>query len=143
LPSLTPSPSTADSSNAEQRVAPGNTQSAATQEAVSQADSARTDNAAGSRLSDTIPQVAEVRNYLQERWQPPSGLTQTLEYTLWLNRDGSILRIEPRGQAAGEYIDRTGIPKPGESFVSPLAEDREPKIRVVLTPDRKVQTFLE
>ncbi len=143
LPSLTPSPSTADSSNAEQRVAPGNTQSAATQEAVSQADSARTDNAAGSRLSDTIPQVAEVRNYLQERWQPPSGLTQTLEYTLWLNRDGSILRIEPRGQAAGEYIDRTGIPRPGESFVSPVAEDREPKIRVVLTPDRKVQTFLE
>ncbi len=100
-------------------------------------------NAAKSRLSDSIPQVAEVRNYFQQRWKPPSGLTQTLEYSLSLNADGSIQRILPLGQAAGKYIDGTGIPLPGEPFVSAVEGNRTPTIRVVFTPDGKVDTFLE
>jgi len=100
-------------------------------------------NAAKSRLSDSIPQVAEVRNYFQQRWRAPSGLTQTLEYSLSLNADGSIQRILPLGQAAGKYIDGTGIPLPGEPFVSAVEGSRTPTIRVVFTPDGKVDTFLE
>lgn len=92
---------------------------------------------------DTIPQVAEARSYFQERWQPPEGLSQTLEYTLVLAPDGSIERITPLGLASGDYIDRTGMPLVGEPFVSPIANGRSPKIRIVLTPDGKVQTFLE
>lgn len=88
-------------------------------------------------------QVAEVRNYLQQRWNPPSGLTQTLEYSLLLNRDGSIERIIPVGSASVEYIDRTNIPSPGERFVSALQREANAKIRVILTPDGKVQTSLE
>jgi energy-converting hydrogenase Eha subunit A len=99
--------------------------------------------AANSRLADSIPQVAEVRSYFQQRWKPPSGLTQTIEYSLSLNADGSIGRILPLGQAAGKYIDGTGIPLPGEPFVSPVEGSRNPTIRVVFTPDGKVDTFLE
>jgi hypothetical protein len=99
--------------------------------------------AANSRLADSIPQVAEVRSYFQQRWKPPSGLTQTIEYSLSLNADGSIQRILPLGQAAGKYIDGTGIPLPGEPFVSPVEGSRNPTIRVVFTPDGKVDTFLE
>ncbi|MFB8788556.1 MAG: DUF4335 domain-containing protein [Potamolinea sp.] len=102
-----------------------------------------TGSAANSRLSDSIPQVAEVRSYFQQRWKPPSGLTQTLEYSLSLNADGSIQRILPLGQAAGKYIDSTGIPLPEEPFVSAVEGNRTPTIRVVFTPDGKVDTFLE
>lgn len=100
------------------------------------------DTAAGSAF-DSIPQVAEVRSYFEERWQPPEGLTQTLEYTLLIGEDGSIQRIVPLGQSAGDYIDRTGMPLVGEPFVTPVANGKSPRVRVVLSPDGQVRTFLE
>ena len=92
---------------------------------------------------DTIPQVAEARRYFQQRWSPPQGLTQTLEYTLLVGANGSIQRTIPLGQAAGDYVDRTGIPLTGESFVSALNRGQNAKIRLVLSPDGSVKTFLE
>ncbi len=87
--------------------------------------------------------MSEVRTYFQDRWQPPEGLTQTLEYTISLGPDGSIQRIVPLGQSAGDYIDRTGMPLVGEPFVTPLQGNQNPKVRVVLSPDGQVRTFLE
>jgi hypothetical protein len=92
---------------------------------------------------DSIPQIAEVRGYFQERWQPPEGLTQTLEYRLVLNSDGSIQQITPLGQAAGTYVDRTNMPLIGERFVSPVEGGQTPQIRLVLRPDGGVQTFAD
>ncbi|NJO67277.1 MAG: DUF4335 domain-containing protein [Leptolyngbyaceae cyanobacterium RM1_405_57] len=92
---------------------------------------------------DTIPQVAEARTFFQERWQPPESLDQTLEYRLQLGADGTIQRIIPLGRAAGDYIDRTGMPLPGEPFVSPIENGGSPQIRIVLDPNGRVQTFLE
>ncbi|MBF2002077.1 MAG: DUF4335 domain-containing protein [Synechococcales cyanobacterium M58_A2018_015] len=92
---------------------------------------------------DTIPQVAEVRNFFQSTWQPPSELTQTLEYRLLLNSDGSLQRIVPLGQLSANYIDRTNMPLMGEAFVSPTTDGSTPQIRLVLKPDGSVQTFLE
>jgi len=92
---------------------------------------------------DTIPQVAEARGYFNQRWQPPSSLKQTLEYSLLLDVDGTIQRIEPLGQAARTYIDQTGMPLIGERFVSPIKNGQTPRIRVVLAPDGKVQVFRE
>jgi len=106
-------------------------------------ESASAANPGNTTLFDNIPQVAEVRSYFQKRWQPPSGLSQTLEYSLTLNADGSIQRIIPLGKAAGDFIDRTDIPLPGEPFVSAVDGGRNPSIRLVLTPDGKVSTFLE
>lgn len=93
-------------------------------------------------LLDTIPQVAEVREYFQERWQPPEKLQQTLEYRLILAPDGSLARINPLGGAARLYLDRTNMPLIGESFVS-APEVENPQIRLVLGPDGTVKTFLE
>jgi hypothetical protein len=98
--------------------------------------------AANGTAFDAIPQVAEVRNYFQGSWQAPEGLTQTLEYRLVLNSDGSLQRIIPLGQAAATFLDRTNMPLLNEPFVSPV-ENGTPQIRLVLGQDGKVQTFLE
>ena len=92
---------------------------------------------------DTIPQVAEARDYFKQRWEPPASLKQTLQYSLVLDVDGTIQRIEPLGEAARTYVDRTGMPLIGEQFVSGLSNGQTPRLRVVLAPDGKVQTFLE
>ncbi|NJO79893.1 MAG: DUF4335 domain-containing protein [Cyanobacteria bacterium RM1_2_2] len=92
---------------------------------------------------DTIPQVAEIRGYFQERWQPPAELTQTLEYRLLLSADGSLQRIVPLGQASANFIDRTNMPLMGEPFVSATSDGSTPQIRLVLKPNGQVQSFLE
>lgn len=97
----------------------------------------------GESLFDHIPQVPEVRKYFQARWQPPLGLDQVLEYSILLNSNGSIAQIIPLGQAAIAYIDRVGIPSLNTPFVSPLVGGENPKIRIVLTPEGGVETFLE
>lgn len=94
-------------------------------------------------LLDTIPQVAEVRRYFQERWKAPEGLNQRLEYRLMLDREGAIARIVPLGRAANIYLDRTQMPLMGTPFVSPLETNERATIRLVLNPDGSVKTFLE
>ena len=101
-----------------------------------------TDRDNTSAVFDPIPQVAEVRRYFQQRWQPPSTLTQDIEYTLSLNPDGSIKTVTPRGQTAEIYLDRTEMPLVGEPFVSPIEGGRNTTIILVLSKDGKVQAFL-
>ncbi len=96
-----------------------------------------------SNLLDTIPQVAETREYFKARWQPPESLKQTLEYRLILNQDGSLKQILPLGQAAKIYLDRTNMPLLNEPFVSPLEVAGNPQLRLVLSPDGTVRTFME
>ncbi|MCC5642057.1 DUF4335 domain-containing protein [Nostoc sp. CHAB 5824] len=91
-------------------------------------------------LFDT-PQVAEARDYLKKRWQPPTGLGQTLEYSLIVSVDGTVERIFPLNKAAREFVDSTGMPEVGKPFVSANTRGQNVRIRVVLSPDGKVQTF--
>ncbi len=107
------------------------------------AGAARTAPRKSGTAFDTIPQVAEARTYFEQRWQPPNTLTQTLEYRLLLNPDGSIRQIIPLGEAAGAFIDRTAMPLVGDPFVSPIEGNRTPMLRLVLGIDGKVQVFLE
>ncbi|WP_071187352.1 DUF4335 domain-containing protein [Trichormus sp. NMC-1] len=90
-----------------------------------------------------IPQVAEAREFLQKTWQPPNGFSQTLEYSLMLGVDGSVERILPLNRAAREYVNTTGIPEIGKAFVSTNKSGQNIRLRVVLSPDGKVQTFPE
>ncbi|MGQ9869444.1 DUF4335 domain-containing protein [Leptodesmis sp.] len=101
------------------------------------------DNTQPGTAFDTIPQVAEARDYFKQHWKPVEGLTQTLEYSLLINANGTIESITPLKQASGDYIDRTGMPLIGDPFVSPIKDGRNAKIRLVLEPDGQVQTFLE
>ncbi|MBN3873303.1 DUF4335 domain-containing protein [Nostoc sp. JL33] len=96
--------------------------------------------ATNSTLFDT-PQVAEAREYLIKRWQPPTGLAQTLEYSLIVSVDGTVERIFPLNKAAREFVDSAGMPELGKPFVSANPRGQNVKIRVVLSPDGKVQTF--
>ncbi len=112
-----------------------------------QAEAGDSQQAAASKnnrsLFDTIPQVDEAKAYFEERWKPPEGMEETLEYSLQIDEKGSIQSITPMGKAAGDYIDRTKMPLVGEPFVSADADGKTPRIRVVLRPNGRVQTFLE
>jgi hypothetical protein len=66
-----------------------------------------------------------------------------LEYSLQIDEKGSIQTIVPIGKAAADYIERTNMPLVGEPFVSAVSNGKNPKIRVVLRPNGRVQTFLE
>lgn len=96
-----------------------------------------------SEESDLTPQLKEVEKYFQQQWQPPAELKQTLEYRLVIGSDGSIARITPIGKASAIFIDRTNIPLMGESFVSPSSNKANQTIRLLLSPDGEVKTFLE
>ncbi|HYW19997.1 MAG TPA: DUF4335 domain-containing protein [Nodularia sp. (in: cyanobacteria)] len=96
----------------------------------------------GRTLFDT-PQVAEAREIITQRWQPPTGFTQTLEYSLIVGIDGKVERIYPLNQASRTFIEDAGMPKIGQPFVSANKYGENIRIRVVLSPDGKVQTFPE
>lgn len=89
------------------------------------------------------PQVTEVSNYFNQRWEPPSNLRSSLEYSIILDVDGTIQVIEPYGLAARTYLDRTGMPLIGERFVSANQNGQSPRIRLRFNPNGKVQAFLE
>ncbi len=94
-------------------------------------------------LPPELPQVDQIKQYFQERWQPPENLDQPIEYRLFLNRDGSIQRVAPLGRISSNYIDRTSMPLAGEPFVDPLETEGTPQIRVVFDADGSVFSFLE
>ncbi|GAB4380985.1 MAG: DUF4335 domain-containing protein [Elainellaceae cyanobacterium] len=112
-------------------------------DSVSQArqSEAATSVATSRTAFDTYPQIAEVREYFQQNWQPPEELAQTLEYRLVLNNNGTIRQIIPLGEASGLFVDRTQMPLMGEPFVSPLENRNQLQVRLVLKPDGSVQTF--
>lgn len=103
---------------------------------------ATTAAASSETLFDTN-QVAEVRNYFEKRWQPPSGLKQPLQYSLTVGVDGALEQILPLGKAARDNVDRAGIPQIGQPFVSPSRNGQNVKIRAVFKPNGQVQTFPE
>nr|MBE9187771.1 hypothetical protein [Microcoleus sp. LEGE 07076] len=117
------------------------------EDAQPQADSDDNNQAAASKknrtLFDTIPQVSEARTYFEERWKPTEKMEQTLEYSLQIDENGSIQTIVPMGKAAADYIEQVNMPLAGEPFVSAVSNGKNPKIRVVLRPNGRVQTFLE
>lgn len=143
LPSLKPDSSIA--SNPADLAAPSDARELSPSATVNQPETASTSNEKGRLFDNNNPQVGKVRNYLQQRWQPPSGLTQALEYVLFLNADGSIQRRVPLGKAATEYLERTDVPSllplPGKPFVSALEGGANPPVRVILSPDGTVETM--
>ena len=143
LPSLNTTPSPSRVSAPPAQAQPGTTRSIPLPDNFNQGESRGGNQQPNGRLFDSIPQVAEVRDKLQQRWQPPAELTDKLEYDMIIKSDGSIERIIPLGQTAAVYINRTNMPLPGQPFVAPLEEGGKAKIRVVLYQDGKVETLLQ
>ncbi len=142
---VSPIPGSRSEGNAKLRSAPNPSaasQSAGERTAIAPSSTSRA-LSKDSTAFDTIPQVAEVRQFFQKRWKARPELTEKLEYSVTLNADGSILNVEPLSQVAGDYIDRTGMPPWNEPFVSPIKGGGSAVIRVVLSPNGSVQTFLQ
>jgi hypothetical protein len=112
----------------------------AEQGAHTEASSEAADNNAN---ADENSPIVEVRNYFNKGWQPPAGLKQTLEYSVSLNADGTIQRILPLSNSAGDYIDSTNLPMPGSPFVSPREGEAQTSIQVAFSPDGTVKASLE
>jgi hypothetical protein len=90
------------------------------------------------RLSDFTPQIKEARRTIaQSQKATPS---RVVEYRLTVNPNGSLAAIEPLGQAAQQYLPNLSL-SVGQPFVS--ASGQRSKIRLVVSPDGKVQTFPE
>jgi hypothetical protein len=97
--------------------------------------------AASGTAFDTYPQIAEIRNYFQQNWQPPAEMSQPIQYRLQLNPNGSIRLITPMSTASEQFVDRTNMPLMDEPFVSPLQGRDNLQVRLVLNPDGRVQVF--
>jgi hypothetical protein len=87
--------------------------------------------------------MAEVRNYFKKGWKAPSGLNESLQYSLVLNADGTIQQILPLNNAATQYIERTNIPLPGSQLVTPAEEGGKTGINLEFSPDGKIKASLE
>ncbi|HEY9611230.1 hypothetical protein [Allocoleopsis sp.] len=87
--------------------------------------------------------IAEVRNYFKKGWKPPSNLKEPLQYSVVLNADGTIQQILPLSNAAGEYINNTNLPLPGNSLASPAEEGSKTGVLLEFRPDGKVKASLE
>jgi hypothetical protein len=85
----------------------------------------------------------EVKQYFQQKWQPPENLNQSIEYRLIVNNDGSVNRVIPMGQASVTFLDRTGMPLMGEAIASSFPQTEPSTIRLILRPNGDVETFLE
>lgn len=85
----------------------------------------------------------EVKQYFQQKWQPPENLSQSIEYRLVVNNDGSLQRVTPIGQGSVTFLDRSGIPLMGEAIASSFTENKQAIVRLILSPNGNVETFLE
>jgi len=99
--------------------------------------------AANSQTLFDTNQVAEMRNYFKERWQPPKGLTEPLQYSLTVGVDGALEQILPLGKAARDHVEKAGIPEIGQPFVSPSRNGQNVRVRAIFRPDGQVQAIPE
>lgn len=139
-----PRSSPSESQTTVSKADPGSKTSTSDESATRATSAPATQSQSSERLFDINSQVAEVREYFEARWQPPEELTQSLQYTLILRPDGSVLRTLPVGTVARKYYldGKTPIPL-DEAVASPVKEGSNPKIRLRLDPDGTVETLPE
>jgi hypothetical protein len=97
---------------------------------------------AGQNTRTSPDTITEVRGYFKG-WKPPSGLKQSLEYSVILNPDGTIQQIFPLSNAAAENIEKTNLPSPGTALASPVEGGAKTGIHLVFSLDGKVNASLE
>lgn len=90
---------------------------------------------------DVLPQVTELRRYFQQRWLPPEGLNQSLEYTLVLDESGTLEQVFPLGRSAVQFQEHSQIPEVGEPLASP--HEQPLRLRLVLGEQGQVNVFVQ
>jgi hypothetical protein len=91
------------------------------------------------------PSLRETKRFLQGKWQADPAQPNPLQYVLQVSgKSGLVKTVAPQGEAATEYLKKTGLIKPGQKLVSPAAVgNSDQKIRVLLQPDGNVDAFME
>ncbi len=91
------------------------------------------------------PSLQETKRYFQGKWQADPNQTNPLQYVVQVSGKSGVVRsVNPQGEAATEYLKKTGLLKPGQKLVSPAAAgNNDQKIRVLLQPDGNVDAFVE
>lgn len=91
------------------------------------------------------PSLRETKRFLQGKWQADPAQPNPLQYVVRVSgKSGLVKTVNPQGEAATEYLNKTGLIKPGQKLVSPAAAgNSDQKIRVLLQPDGNVDAFIE
>ncbi len=91
------------------------------------------------------PSLKETKRYFQDKWRADATQSMALQYIVQVNgKSGVVESVNPQGEAATSYLNKTGMLKPGQKLVSPTtASENGQKIRVLLQPNGNVDTFVE
>ncbi|TVQ43760.1 MAG: DUF4335 domain-containing protein [Gloeocapsa sp. DLM2.Bin57] len=90
-----------------------------------------------------ISPTQEVQAYFQERWQPPQGLQEKLEYRLTFDSQGRIEQMIPIGRVSQYYLTQVKPPRQVRVLSNETITTDIIQIRLILTPQGLVQTFAE
>ncbi len=85
----------------------------------------------------------EVKEYFQDKWQPPENLKQSIEYRLQVSENGALTKITPVGQLASVFLEQVPIASTDEIITSSFTQISSATIRLILSPNGGVQTFAE
>jgi Domain of unknown function (DUF4335) len=86
-------------------------------------------------------QASDVRAYIQQRWKQPEALMDQIEYRVIVAPNGTVEAIQPLGEVAEKFLDRTPIPVKGTQIASPGKS--VVVMRLVFRPNSPVQVFQE
>jgi Domain of unknown function (DUF4335) len=90
------------------------------------------------------PSLQEAKRYFQSKWKADPAQSNALQYVLEVSgKSGLVQSVDPQGEAATNYLNQTKLIEKGQKLVSPVAGSSDQKIRVLLQPDGKVDTFVE
>ena len=99
------------------------------------------EESASGRAPAPIPQIAEIKDYFQQRWSLPENLNQVLAYRLVISPAGTIESITPISSVAETYRDRITLPLPNEPISSPIQTEESLSLRLVFGPNGAVIVF--
>ena len=85
----------------------------------------------------------EVQQYFRDKWQPPENLNQSIEYRLQLEENGTLTRVIPVGQVAAVFLEQTPMPLIGEVITSSFTKISPLTVRLILSPNGGVRSFVE
>jgi hypothetical protein len=132
-----PAPSSAsEPSNTVTESAPivGADQVAQPQAVTSARTSAATTDAASASAAEWLEQL---RTALQEQWQPPAGLSDSLRYTLTLAADGTVSVLQPLTDLSRTYQAQPTLPQVG-SVIPNLVRSQPVTVEVQFLPSGEV-----
>jgi Domain of unknown function (DUF4335) len=98
--------------------------------------------AARAQESPSLDLNQEVQAAFSQSWQPPAGLTDSLQYRVEVAADGTLQSIEPFNEAARTRSEiMTNLPTVGAKLTAPLKGGSGKTLQVYLDPNGQVRAL--